>query len=336
MLAEGIVANGQVETVVITGTDTELAQRLVAARVPIKATTWSIGLDPRVIAAILNELTPGALIHAHDNHALTLADAAVRLQRAQLVATRRVAFPIRHPGRWRRLDAAIALSSSVARELSRAGVVGERIHVIPPGVVLPQNPDPRDWPASVPRYSDDTPWLVCIAALTPEKGVDVLIEAAVHLAKSHPNLRTVLLGDGAQRPALQHRINAAGLTEKVILAGRVPRPEVVVCRATLLVQPSRSEGFGSSVLDALAAGVPVVASDTGGLPEALALGGGLLVPVEDPAALAKAIARLLDNPAERSRLAASGRQAAQSFAVPQLVSRTLDVYRSLVTTPSAS
>jgi glycosyltransferase involved in cell wall biosynthesis len=79
----------------------------------------------------------------------------------------------------------------------------------------------------------------------------------------------------------------------------------------------------------MAAGVPVVASDTGGLPEALAGGGGLLVPPGNADRLAAAVRQLLDNPAEREALGAAGRSAATQFAVPRLVARTLDVYRSL-------
>jgi len=123
--------------------------------------------------------------------------------------------------------------------------------------------------------------------------------------------------------------------EVVSMPGSVPRPEGVLTRATLLIQPSRHEGFGSVVLEALALGVPVVASAVGGLPDALAGGGGVLVPPNDPTALANAVAGLLAEPARRAALGEAGRAAAAGFGVERLVQRTLDVYRSLDLYPGA-
>ncbi|HRP07936.1 MAG TPA: glycosyltransferase family 4 protein, partial [Gemmatimonadales bacterium] len=119
------------------------------------------------------------------------------------------------------------------------------------------------------------------------------------------------------------------LDQVVGLPGQVDHPEPVLAGAMVMVQPSHSEGFGSSVLDALALGVPVVASDTGGLPESLAAGGGVLVRPGDPGALAHEVAAILDAPALRERLSGDGRAAAEGFDVPTMVSRTLDVYRSV-------
>ncbi len=170
--------------------------------------------------------------------------------------------------------------------------------------------------------------MVCIAALTPEKGVDVLIDAVPLLMARFPALRVVVLGEGPERASLEARIDAAGCAEVITLVGHVDNPELQLVGATLAVQPSRSEGFGSSVLDALVRGVPVVASDTGGLRDAVRGGGGVLVPSDDPEALAGAMAFLIDNPAERRRLGEAGRVAARQFTVDRLVSRTVDVYRS--------
>jgi glycosyltransferase involved in cell wall biosynthesis len=119
----------------------------------------------------------------------------------------------------------------------------------------------------------------------------------------------------------------------VDLAGFVPAPEAILREATVAVQPSISEGLGSSVLDALALGIPVVSTTAGGLPEALAHGGGVLVPPGSPMELAAAVGHLLDNEAERERHGATGRLAAGHFSVDQLVQRTLDVYRSVAQTP---
>lgn len=329
LLARGLRAIPGVYVSVLTGSGTVLAERLAEAGVDTQLTTWSMGLDPRVVAALIGKLTPGTIVHAHDAHAHTLADAAIRIRSGRLVVTRRVDFPIRQASRWQRVDRAIALSTPVRDRLLAAGVPEERITIIPPAVDLGLRENPPPWPAAVPPRDGGAPLVVCVAALTPEKGIDVLLDAAAHLRATHHALEWMVLGDGPQRDALLARRHALGLDDVVSFPGHVEHPEAVMARAVVLVQPSRSEGFGSSVLDALALGVPVVASDAGGLRESLAAGGGILVPPGDPASLAREVAAVLDDAALRERLSGDGRAAAEGFDLPTMVRQTVAVYRSL-------
>jgi glycosyltransferase involved in cell wall biosynthesis len=94
--------------------------------------------------------------------------------------------------------------------------------------------------------------------------------------------------------------------------------------------PSREEAFGSTILDALALGVPVIGSKVGGIPEALAEGGGVTFPAEDPVTLAGEIARICSDRAGRESLSAAGRKAAEHFDLQAMVDRTLAVYRSVM------
>lgn len=322
LLARGMHASERASVRVVTGAGSQLAARLADHGVPVTAVPWEAGLDPRAAVRLAAMVAPGMIVHAHDAHAHALVDLATRLRGGSAVATRRVDLAIGHPTRWRRAHAAIALSAALAERLRVAGVPSERIHIIPPAV---EQPPPG---GAEEKSSVDGIRIVCIAALTPEKGVDVLIDAVPALHARFPALRVIVLGDGPERRSLQHRIDAAGCGHAIVLAGHVDDPEQLLSGAAVAVQPSRAEGFGSSVLDALARGVPVVASDTGGLRDALVAGGGVLVPPGDPKALAGAIAALIDDPAERRRLAEAGRVAARQFTVDRLVSRTLDVYRS--------
>jgi len=332
LLAQGLASVPGIESVVLTGEDSLLAERCRLAGVAVHGVTWSMGLDPRVVRGLLSRLDPDTIVHAHDQHAHALADAAARIRGGRVVVTRRVEFPIRHPARWHRTTHAIALSRAVAARLAGIGLPDDRITVIPPAVALSEGPTEQGWPDEVPHPAAGAPFILCIAALTPEKGLDVLFDAAARLAGEHPSLTWIVLGEGRDRKALARRRADLGLEEIVSLPGHIEHPEVVLARATLLVQPSRSEGFGSSVLDALALGIPVVASDAGGLPESLAQGGGLLVPAGDAAALADAIHALLLDPAQRERLSGDGRIAAEGFSIPRLVSRTVEVYRSAAMT----
>ena len=335
ILAAGLHASAPVESLVVTGKGTVMAARLVAAGVPTYVTPWGPGLDPRVVMHTMAALRPGAILHAHDSHAHALADALARMRRTPIVVTRRVTIPIKNPQRYRRAGAVIAVSAAVRALLLREGIPAERIHVIPDAVDIAHVTAVRDWPPEVPPVAAGAPLIVTIAALTREKGVDVLLDAAAQLHTTHPTARWIVLGEGPERAALEARSVALGIDQVVTLAGFVPGPEAVLRAATVAVQPSRSEGLGSSVLDALALGVPVVATTAGGLPEALAWGGGVLVPPGSAVELAAAVGRLVDDPAERRRLGEAGRAAAEQFSVDRLVQRTLDVYRSVAPTQGA-
>jgi glycosyltransferase involved in cell wall biosynthesis len=328
-LARGLAARHEVETFVLTGRETRLARECTAVGVNLIPVRWHAGLDPRVLTRLVRQSNRHTILHAHDGHAHALADVAARLTGARVVVTRRMATPITAPRRYGRAAAVIALSTAIAHHVAAVGVPASRIHRIPPAVDLAALAPPPHWPETLPPPTDGAPVVVAIAALTHEKGIDVLLEAAALLRPHWPTLTWLVLGDGVERAALLARRHALGLDQVVALPGHIPHPEGALPRATLVVQPSRHEGFGSVVLEAMALGAPVVASAVGGLPDALAGGGGRLIPPDDPAALARAVAELLEDPAGRGALSAAGRIAAREFGVERLVQRTLDVYRSL-------
>ncbi|HEY4100031.1 MAG TPA: glycosyltransferase family 4 protein [Gemmatimonadales bacterium] len=325
LLAAGLHDAG-VPTVVITGTATTLAARLRDAGVAVEEVGWRIGLDPRVAIRLLRLVRPDTIIHAHDNHAFALADAVTRIRRRPLVVTRRVIFPIHSPRRFRRAAAVIAISNAVRAEVARAGVLSDRIHLIPDAID----------PAGIPDHFEDAgdeggPVIACVAALEAEKGIDTLLDAAAIVRTIHPLVRWRIVGDGSERAALEahrDRLDLAGLVEFT-----PPRAAYeAFAGAALAVQPSRSEGLGSAALQALACGVPLIVSDAGGLPDTVALGGGVIVPRDAPAELARVIDELLQAPEVLARLAAEGRAAARHFTVEQLVERTRRVYRSVAST----
>ena len=149
----------------------------------------------------------------------------------------------------------------------------------------------------------------------------------------------VVLGDGPERPALGRLAHELGVDGRVFLLGRVPDVASWLRRATLLVHPARWEGFGLGVLEAMLAGLPVVASRVSSLSELVADGEtGVLVPPDDETALAAAIEAALG----QSELGAAGRERARrEFSVARMADRTLEVYErvtgaSRATDPTAS
>jgi glycosyltransferase involved in cell wall biosynthesis len=188
-----------------------------------------------------------------------------------------------------------------------------KIHVIRCGVDLDEfTPAPRR-PAAVPTF-------VCVASLRPYKGHAVLLDAVALLRARGVVLRVVLVGDGPLRADLQAQVARLGIGDAVTLRGALPHQEIpaVLAGATAVVLPSvtqsdgQMEGIPVALMEAMAAGVPVVSTRLSGIPELVRDGeGGLLVPERDPEALAGAMARLAADPELAARLAGGARRSVE-------------------------
>ena len=331
LLADALGRTGA-EQVVVTGAGTELARRLQSSGVRVRSATWQAGLDPRVVWPILQELRrPDAVLHAHDAHSLSLAGACSALTGVPLVVTRRVIFPLRRRGFWLRARRVIAISQAVRDALVADGVSPDRIVLIPSAVDIEGVPDPGQ--ASI-RHALGLPEngriAVSLAALTPEKDQSTLVAAAAVLVRDLPDLHWVIAGEGPLRGLLERRIAEAGLTDRFHLVGQLPDPHTVLAGADVCVLSSTSEGLGSSILAAMALGVPVVATRVGGIPELLGTGAGLMASPGDVSGFATAVQRVLTDPELRQNLSRIGRREAARFSVHGMAERVLGVYRSCV------
>jgi glycosyltransferase involved in cell wall biosynthesis len=169
--------------------------------------------------------------------------------------------------------------------------VAERASVVLYGLDPPTDGEPPDPPPGPPM-------LLCSGRLVYEKAMDVAIDALAALSDSHPDVRLVLAGDGPARAELAAQALALGVGDRVQFTGWVSPEDMheLVAQATVVLAPSRLEGFGLTVLDAALMTRPAVVADTGGLPEAVEDGStGLVVPCDDAAAMAAAVRRLLDD-----------------------------------------
>ncbi|HET7568460.1 MAG TPA: glycosyltransferase family 4 protein [Gaiellaceae bacterium] len=228
---------------------------------------------------------------------------------------------------YRRADAVVTLSAAFAELVcERYGVDRARVHTIPPGVDL-ERFSPGDRAAARARLGLPPDAFVAVAArrLVPRMGLDVLLDAWTRLEL--PGAALLVAGEGPQREELEGRA-----VPGVRFAGKLSDDDLVAAyrAADVVVLPSRGlEGFGLAALEALACGTPVVASETGGLPEALAgLPGGCLVPPGDVAALAS---RLGDAAAGARPLPdeATCRAHAERFAWAEAARRHLDLYAAV-------
>jgi glycosyltransferase involved in cell wall biosynthesis len=215
--------------------------------------------------------------------------------------------------RW--MDHVVCVSEAQAAKVRRAGVRPDRISVIYNAIDAArfQESDER-YRAKLLRYFRQPRMHIIGAAgrLSPEKGFDVLIEAAKLVLSEHPSAGFVVFGDGAERARLQQRINAAGISSSFVLAGFRADLDRFLPHFDLIVLPSHTEGLPNAVLEAFGAGVPVVATAVGGTPEIIEDGeSGFLVPAGDAEKMAERISISLDNAAELPEMGRKGRMCVQ-------------------------
>lgn len=173
--------------------------------------------------------------------------------------------------------------------------------------------------------------IVFVGRLVRQKGVHTLVRAMEHLRARDATV--LLAGDGPERDSLQRSAAASGSGSRLKIMGFMAHEEVpaVLAHADVLVLPSVYEELGSIVVEALHSGVPVVASRTGGIPDAIVDGdNGLLVPPEDPVALAAAIDRILEDEHLARRLSAAAHRRAARYDWNVLAANVLDVYREAI------
>jgi len=226
-------------------------------------------------------------------------------------------------------DQVVAISSYTAREI--ADLVHVPVRVIPYGLGFAE-PLPR---ATTPRPKNLAFVILYVGNLIPRKGVRYLIDAFHRLAPTIP-AQLVILGEGSDRPKLEAQVRTLGLDGRVEMPGRVPEADLhgAFHEAGVLVLPSivdqrgDTEGLGVVLLEALSYRVPVIGSAIGGITDIIVDGEtGLLVPPEDPAAIANAIQRIATDPALAKRLAEAGsRRVREQFGWDAIIAAWRECY----------
>lgn len=265
----------------------------IAKGIPIVIDGLAFGAIPELAADLHPDHPLIALVH----HPLALESGISRAEANRLQACERAALAYS--------DNVIVTSPSTARLLSTDyGVEPEDITVALPG-------SERRAPAA--GSSTSTPALLSVGSLVPRKGYDILVAALAELADLP--WRLTIAGDRTRDRATAETLDADirrhGLGERITLLGAVAehRLDELYAGADLFVLPSRHEGYGMAFGEAIAHGLPVVGTTAGAIPETVPDAAGILVPPDDTAALARALRQLIEQPAERRRLAAGARAA---------------------------
>jgi glycosyltransferase involved in cell wall biosynthesis len=186
--------------------------------------------------------------------------------------------------------------------------------------------DPSRFPPRRPRSLLRN--VITVANLRPGKGHDVLIEAAAKVLHRFPDARFEIVGSGPLREPLARLAEARGVAHRLVFAGHQDDVAARLAGADLLVHPSLSEAFPNAVLEAMAAGLPIVASNVGGIPEIIETGrNGLLVPAAAPAPLADRICELFGNPEKAADLGTAARNdVCGKYSFDRMVARFQDLY----------
>jgi len=281
------------------------------------------------------------VVQLHTSHAHTLgALARVGRRRPRTVVARRVDYSIHRSGtpgfthlKYRfGVDRYIAISEAIRGVLIRDGIRPSRVSVVHSGVIpLPPAGSDRATIRASLGIPPAARVIGSVAHLALHKGEIHLLRAFVELAPRYPDLHLVIVGDGEERPGIVAEAERNGLVGRAHFPGFQADVAAYLSAFDLFVMPSLQEGLCTSLLDALAAGLPIIGSNTGGIPEIIEDGvTGLLAPPGSPRGLAATIARLLDEPARAAALLAAGKAKLARFGADAMVEGTIAVYRELL------
>lgn len=305
------------------------------------------------IAGLVERLAPDLVLTTPEWVSALVAAASVRFPSSTRVVCRidappSVAFPrsgrsglygalIRQYGN--RVDRFMAVSGAIANELeTEFGVDASQVVVLPSFVDIAKVRALSEDPVAEMPLSDGIPSIVFTGRLDRVKGLAYLLRAVAKVLETTP-VRCVLVGEGSQRGYLQALAKHLGIADRVHFVGRHANPFRFMSKATALVLPSLSEGMPTVLVEAMACGCPVIASDIrGGVTrEILEDGGcGLIVPREDAFALAEAIEQIITDEALRARLVESGSECVAAFDLPIVLQRNIEVFEAVASADPAS
>jgi L-malate glycosyltransferase len=303
-----------------------------------------------------NELSPGLIlklrrivrekkidiVHVHTPHAHAHAFyAKLTGTDFKLFVHRRVDFKIKNNilSLWKyrspRVDAIIAISKFIKNVMIAQGVPERKIHVVYSGIDMKRFSIPSR--QSIARLRDEfgiqpeLPLIGNVAALTGHKDHRCLIESMALLKGRGIRCKLIILGDGEERTHIEEQIKEYNLEDSVILAGFRSDVGDFYSLFDIFVLSSRDEGLGTAILDALAMGIPVIATDAGGIPEILENEQyGLTVAKRNPELLAAAIEGLIKNSALRDMYKNKGPERARFFSAEDMVAKTYRLYKTIL------
>lgn len=329
---------GEVDFTVALGEEGFLADALAAEGVAVRLVpdlqrSVALGADLRAVRALVElcrRVRPD-LVHTHSTKAGLLGRAAARVVGVPALHTAH-AWSFSDGLAWSRKAVAVPVEALAGRVTARFIVVSEadgaiarRYRVASPAQLRVVHNGVADVACRSRPAAGDPPVVVMVARLASPKDPQLLLEA---LAAVRTPWRLRLVGDGPDRAAVEGRVRALGLTDRVVLEGTRDDVPEILAQSHVFALVSRQEGLPLSILEAMRAGLPVVASDVGGVREAVQAGvTGALVARGDAVGLARSLEALLTDPAARASQGAAGRRAFEArFTAERMIAGTRSVY----------
>jgi glycosyltransferase involved in cell wall biosynthesis len=331
--AEGSSVNGTLRAAGIPVVPIELHRTYTRPQADLKALRQLVRLlrSDRFALAHGHAAKAGALVRlaaaitgvpaVYTPHCFPFVGAMRREQRALAITAERLLHPIS--------NAVVCVCAAERATALQAGVGHpDRLHVIHNGTpACPSiSPDER-----LVEFAADGLLAACVTVLRPQKAVDTFIAAAPRVIRELPEARLAIVGEGPVRRQLEALAAARQVGDRLGFFGFLPPTARAIAAADVFVLPSAWEAFPIAALEALACGVPQVATDVGGVPEAVAHGEtGFLCPPNDPASLAEAMLTLLRDSRLRAHMAErSRRRHREQFDVENMVARTAELYETV-------
>jgi glycosyltransferase involved in cell wall biosynthesis len=287
---------------------------------PLEVAGRNYAREYRSLGALVNRLGPG-IIHTHGYRADVIAGQVARAHRVATVSTvhgftgggiRNRLYERVQCIALRRADAVIAVSRPLVHRLVRAGVPRAKIRCLPNGFLPPETNFSRAVARRKLGIRDDSIVVAWVGRLSPEKGADVMLHA---IAECDPAWQLSMIGDGPERNRLREQAEKLGIDNRVTWHGAVASAGSLLHAFDAFVLSSRTEGTPIALFEAMYAGVPVIATRVGGVPDVVESAHALLVPPENPRMIARALEEIA-----RERSAATKRSALARERVLQIFS----------------
>ena len=283
------------------------------------------------------------LVHFHDAHSAAVGSVAASLAKVPFrIITRRVDFPLKKNYFSRRkymknVDVIIAISEGVKKVLVEGGVDPENVEVISSGIDFSSFEEDssaltsKDYLHREFSFAVDDYLVGIVAHLADHKGHQYLIQATKILKQQAPKIKTIIVGEGPLSMELDRQAKELDVEDIIFFLGFRKDIPKILSSLDLFVLSSHLEGMGSSILDAMASRLPVVATNVGGIPEVVIHGEtGLLVPPRNPSALARAILRLYSDKTLASRLGQKGYELVhRKFSAEAMADKVVRLYEKV-------
>jgi len=335
LLLKGLRTRGHAVSLVAAA-GAALQQRAAVAGISVHAAKGPV-VRARA-AALLARLTREQtydIVHVNEPHALTAAWLARTHRRAALLVSRRVGYPISRNYfarlRWDAASRIVAISKWSAERVVRSGIPEGKVAIVYEGMEIPARPTDEQRAKARAQWniSGEAPLLGCVGVLSPDKGQEWLIRTLTELRKKFPTAKLLLAGDGPCRVRLQKLAQEVGVGDAVTFAGFVSDVESVYMALDVFLLPSFFEAQSNALMSAMAYAIPSIAFNLGGPAEIIEDGqSGLLVEPAKVEALARAVAKLLENSTFAGELGENGRKRIERFfSADKMVDEMIRVYQ---------